>query len=188
MKNKYLLSIQADDGPTVLNKITALLNRRKLTIISLSMTRSDVHDIVNFNIELLCSYNEIENLQTQIEKVIEVFGAMITIDYDHMSQQVAFFKLNNDILKTGQSSVIQTYGAQIVKLYSDALVISKSGSGAVIQELYNRLEGKYLIGFAQSGIVADTQFLNGIQLDDTVVVRRSFSGDYNDAKISGLAA
>jgi hypothetical protein len=59
--------------------------------------------------------------------------------------------------------VIGKWGAQIQNLQADTVLIGKSGSEALIRQLYNALEGPYLLGFSQTGLIADSNLIAGEQ-------------------------
>jgi len=123
------------------------------------MARTDISCVVMISIELSIEPEAIQNLKLQLEKIIEVFSAEAIACTSAVLQKLALYKLSNAILKEPQAAFIQKYGADIVSLYPDCFVISKSGNSMIINELYRMLEGKFLLGFAQTGSIADTPFL-----------------------------
>lgn len=159
MKEKYLLTIKADYVPGLMGRILAILTRRRLVIESATMAKTDVNTVVFISIELIIAAGDITNLQLQLEKIIEVLTADVRLCDTILMQKLAFYKLSNTILQIPQGDAIHKYGAQIVNIYRDSFVISKSGNEKVINELYCKLEGKYLLGFAQTGSVGDTPLL-----------------------------
>jgi len=74
-------------------------------------------------------------------------------------QRSAYFRLHKEILASPQAMVISRHDAQIVNLYPDAILIGKSGSEAAIRALYNALEGPHLLGFSQTGLIADSSLI-----------------------------
>lgn len=54
-------------------------------------------------------------------------------------------------------------------IQSDKVLIGKSGSEAVIRRLYNELEGPYLLGFSQTGLIADSKLIGE---DQSSVINR----------------
>ncbi|MDB5116201.1 MAG: hypothetical protein JWQ79_1693 [Mucilaginibacter sp.] len=161
MKEKYLLSVLADSSPGLLSRVIIMLTRRRIEMDSVNMAKTDINSVVLITIEIAINTNEIKQLQLQIEKIIEVIKTDAVLCRSVVNQKLAFFKLSNNILELPQGAVIQKYGAQIINLYPDAFVISKAGSETVISELYNKLEGKYLLGFAQTGMLVDSSLLDG---------------------------
>jgi acetolactate synthase-1/3 small subunit len=159
MKEKHLLTIKADDAPGLMGRILVMLTRRRLVIESITMAKTDINSVVLISIELLIAAGDVRPLQLQIEKIIEVFITDARLCDVVLMQKLAFYKLSTAILQVPQGKAIHKYGAQIVNIYPGSFVISKSGNEQVINELYCKLEGKYLLGFAQSGTIGDIPLL-----------------------------
>jgi acetolactate synthase small subunit len=160
MKEKYILTILAEKKMGLLSQITGLLNRKMLEIESITAAKTDAHSEVIISIELFISEKALHPLLMKLENIIEVFKAEAVKVDDVICQRVAFFKLSKDILNTPHSSTIQKYGAQIINLYPDAILISKSGNEKDINALFQQLDGPHLLGFMQSGLLADTALIN----------------------------
>ena len=159
MKEKYLLTIKADDAPGLMGRVLVMLTRRRLVIESVTMAKTDISTVVLISIELMIAAGDISPLQLRLEKNVEVFTTDARLCNSILMQKLAFYKLANTILQVPQGTAIHKYGAQIINIYPDSFVISKSGNAQVINELYSKLEGKYLLGFTQTGSVGDTPLL-----------------------------
>lgn len=154
MKKKYLLTIRTQDAPGVLSKILQIMSRRRLEVSGLTMSPSDIHDIVLTFIEADMFSNELKPVLLQIEKIIEVFTATGSAVDDLITQRLAFFKLDKNILQTEQGKNIYHYQAQIIDWQQETITISKVGNEVILREFYNKLDGPHLIGFIQSGLMA----------------------------------
>lgn len=159
MKEKYLLTIKAEEAPGVLARVLTMLSRRRIEMESVSMSKTDLIGVILISGEIYIDANEGKNLQFQLAKIIEVIIVHIVPAQSVTMHKTAFFKLSADVLREEPENSIQKYGAQLVKVSKDAFIISKTGSEETIKELYNKLDGKHLIGFAQSGVIADTPLL-----------------------------
>ncbi len=159
MENKYVLTIKAEDRPGLLHLVTGVVNKKLIPCISLTAAPTDIHEIVLITMELEVSEKALQPLLRKLENVIEVF-AVEAVRYDMaISQRSAYFKLNKEILASPQAEAISKYGAQIINLYPDTVLIGKSGSEAMIRQLYNALEGPFLLGFSQTGLIADSKLI-----------------------------
>lgn len=159
MKEKYVLSIKAEDRPGLLHLITGMIEKRLVRINSLSLAPTDVHDIVLITVELMAGERELTTLALKLENIVEVF-AVEARHYDRvLCLRVAYFKLKKEFLSTPRSSVLQKYGAVIVNLYPDTVLVAQYGSDAAIRRLYNELEGPCLVGFSQSGLITDSKLI-----------------------------
>jgi acetolactate synthase small subunit len=158
-QSHYVLTIKAEGRPGLLHLVTGVLNRKLIPIISLTAAPTDIHDIVLITMEISITEKALQPLLYKLENITEVFAAE-AIKYDKaLSQRSAYFRLDKAILNSPQAAAISKYEAQLVNLYPDTVLIGKSGSEAVIRQLYNALEGPYLLGFSQTGVVVDSKLI-----------------------------
>jgi acetolactate synthase small subunit len=159
-KINYLLTIRAEDRPGLLHLVTGILNRKLIPIDSLSAAPTDIHDIVLITMEIGISEKALPPVLYKLENIIEVFAVEAVKADTVLSQRSAYFKLNKEILASPQAIAISKHDAQIVNLYPGAVLIGKSGSEAAIRALYNALEGPYLLGFSQTGLIVDSKLIS----------------------------
>jgi acetolactate synthase small subunit len=172
MKKNYLLTIKADDRPGLLHLITGMINRRLIEIESLSAAKTDINDIVIITIELNISEKALTPLVLKLENIIEVFSVEAVLKKNVIALRSAFFRMNKAFLESPTVAVLSKHQAQIINIYPDAVLVAKSGRDAEIRNLYNALEGPHLLGFSQTGLIADSKLI-----------------EQNDEwRISGLAA
>jgi acetolactate synthase-1/3 small subunit len=172
MNKKYVLTIKADDRPGLIHLITGMINRRLIAIESLSAAKTDISSIVMITIELNISDKALAPLVLKLENIIEVYAVEAIKDSQVICQRSAYFKMAKTFLETPQAIALQKYGAAIVKLYPDAVLVSKSGCDADIRNLYNQFEGPHLLGFCQTGLITDSKLIDS----------------YDEWRISELAA
>lgn len=92
MKNKYVLTIKAEDSRGLLHLVTGILNRKLIPIVSLTAAPTDLHDIVLITIEIQISENALQPLLYKLENIVEVF-VMEVIPYDQaICQRSAWFQ------------------------------------------------------------------------------------------------
>jgi acetolactate synthase-1/3 small subunit len=159
MKEVYVLTIKAEDRPGLLHLVTGVLNRKLIDIVSLTAAPTDIHDIVLMTMEISISEKALRPLIYKLENIIEVF-AIEAVRYDKaVCLRSAYFSMDKAVLSSPQASVITRFEAQVVNLQADAVLIGKSGSEAAIRQLYNALEGPYLLGFSQTGLIVDSKLI-----------------------------
>jgi len=159
MKTDYVVTIKAQDRPGLLHLVTGILNRKLIPIISLNAAPTDVHDIVSITMEISISEKALQPLLYKLENIIEVFS-LEAVRYDQaISLRSAFFKMDKAVLASQQVSAIRKWEAQMVSLYPDSVLIAKSGNEEVIRSLYNDLDGPYLLGFSQTGLITDSKLI-----------------------------
>ncbi|HEY8929558.1 MAG TPA: acetolactate synthase small subunit [Mucilaginibacter sp.] len=159
-KENYLLLIKAENRPGLLHLITGMINRRLVEIESISAAKTDVRSIVVITIELLISEKALHSLILKIANIIEVYAVDNTKVAEAFGIRSAFYKLSKAFLETSGTCVLQKHGACIVKVTERAILVSKSGFEADILHLYRQLEGPYLLGFIQTGLIADSYLID----------------------------
>jgi acetolactate synthase small subunit len=156
MRKKYVLTLKAEDRPGLLHLITGILNRKMIPITSLTAAPTDIHDIALITMEIEASEKALQPLIYKLENIIEVFAVEAIPAAKASCLLAAYFKLDKAVLDTPLKAAIQKYGAVIVNIYPEALLVSKYGTEIAIRQLYNELEGPHLLGFSQTGLIADS--------------------------------
>jgi acetolactate synthase small subunit len=155
----YVLTIKADDRPGLLHLITGIINRRLIEIESLSAAKTDIQTIVLITIELNISEKALTQLVLKLQNIVEVFN----VDAVKMTQaaclRAACFRMDKAFLKTPEKAALLKYSAAIVNIYNDSVLITKFGSEAAIRDLFNQLDGPHLMGFSQTGLIADSKLI-----------------------------
>jgi acetolactate synthase small subunit len=170
MKEKYVLTLKAEDRSGLLHLLTGILNRKLIPITSLNAAPTDIHGIVLVTMEIEISGKALTPLLAKVGNIIEVF-AVEAIAIDRVvTARSALFRLDKTVLSSPQAEALAKNGAQIVNIHFDAVIISKSGSDAAIRSLYNALEGPYLQGFSQTGLIADSALILN---DESSVISRA---------------
>ena len=170
MKTNYLITIKADDRPGLVHLVTGMINRRLIEIESLTAAKTDISSIVMITLEITVSDKALQPLVLKLENTIEVY-AVDTAKADKVfGSRSAFFKMSRAFLETPQALLLQKHGDCIVNLYPDAILVNKLGCDADIRNLYNQLEGPHLLGFIQTGLIADTKLIGE---DESSVISRA---------------
>lgn len=159
MKANYLLTIKADDRPGLLHLVTGMINRRLIAIESLNAAKTDIRDIVLITIELNISEKALTPLLLKLENIIEVFSVEAALSAKVVALRSALFRLDKAFLETQGMAAITKHQGSIINIYPEAIVVGKSGSEAAIRSLYNELEGPHLLGFSQTGLIADAALI-----------------------------
>jgi acetolactate synthase small subunit len=168
MKKQYLLNIKADDRPGLLHLVTGIINRRLIAIESLTAAKTDIHDIVMITIELFISEKALTPLLLKLDNIIEVFAVEARPAENVLTLRSAFFRMGKAFLETPAVASLVQHNARIVNIYPDAVLVGKCGTDAEVRSLYAVLDGPYLQGFSQSGLIADSKLI--IQNDDWRII------------------
>jgi len=169
MKEHYLLTIKAEDRPGLLHLVTGMIEKKLIAIKSLSAAPTDIRDIIVVNIEVEADESDVAPLALKLENIIEVFGVEVTRYEKTLCMRAAYFKMAKSFLESPQAIALSKYDALIVAIYPETFLLTKYGTDATILKLYNALEGPHLLGFIQSGLLADSKLIGE---DESSVISR----------------
>ena len=152
----YTLSVLTDDKSGLLNHITIIFTRRKINIVSLNVSVTEVPGLSRFSIVITSTRDQAEKVVKQIRKLIDVLGAFVYEDDEIYYQEIALYKVPTDIFLNGNTieSLVRNSGARILVIEKDHIVIEKTGHKEETHELYKELEPYGLLEFVRSGRVA----------------------------------
>ena len=155
---EYTLSILTEDKAGLLNSITIIFNRRKMNISSINASSTEVNGVSRFTIVVSSTKEKITKVVNHINKLIEVLGAFLYEEDEIYYQEIALYKLSTKIFLKGdliEKIIIRKYGAKILKIEEDHIIVQKTGTKAGTQKLYDELK-KFgeILEFARSGRVA----------------------------------
>jgi acetolactate synthase-1/3 small subunit len=155
---EYTLSVLTEDKAGLLNHITIIFNRRKMNIDSLNVSSTEVKGVSRFTIVVNSSKEKIIKVVNHINKLIDVLAAFLYEEDEIYYQEIALYKLSTKMFLKGdlvEKIIIRKYGAKILKIEEDHIIIQKTGTKAGTQKLYDELE-KFgsILEFVRSGRVA----------------------------------
>jgi len=169
MRENYLVTIKAEDRPGLLHLVTGVVNRKLIPIVSLTAAPTDLHDIVLITMEMDVSDKALSPLLLKLENIIEVFAVEAVKTRKALCQRSAYFKMNKAVLTSPQAEAITKLHAQVINFNAAQITVAKSGSEAAIRQLYNALDGPFLLGFSQTGLIADSKLI--VHEDNERIIR-----------------
>lgn len=152
----YTIIAFAYNTPGVLNRMSDLLTRRKINIESLTVSETEQKNISRFTIVVNTEPNLIEKVTKQLYKIIEMIKVFEMTDEQLIFKEIAFIKVT---AKTPQQrkDIEQTaalFGATIVHVSYDYIVLEKTGSEIETQSLFLQLKPYGIKEFVKSGRIA----------------------------------
>ena len=155
---EYTISVLTEDKAGLLNHITIIFNRRKLNIDSLNVSTTEVTGVSRFTIVVNSTLESATKVVKQIRKLVDVLAAFLYEEDEIYYQEIALYKLSTKIFLKGdlvEKIIIRKYGAKILKIEEDHIIIQKTGTKVGTQKLYDELK-KFgeILEFARSGRVA----------------------------------
>ena len=155
---EYTVSVLTENKAGLLNHITIIFNRRKMNIDSLNVSSTEVKGVSRFTIVVNSSKEKIIKVVNHINKLIDVLAAFLYEEDEIYYQEIALYKLSTKMFLKGdlvEKIIIRKYGAKILKIEEDHIIIQKTGTKVGTQKLYDELE-KFgsILEFVRSGRVA----------------------------------
>ena len=156
---QYTVSVYTENNIGLLNRISAIFQRRHINIESMNISQSEIEGVSRFTILVNMTEDQIKKIIGQIEKQIEVIKAYYHTDDDTIYQESCMFKIKSDLLFEDRQiqNIIKESGARIVTVNREFFVLEKSGRRHEIELLHRELSTFGIMQFVRSGRIAVTK-------------------------------
>ncbi|KOY51357.1 acetolactate synthase small subunit [Polaribacter dokdonensis] len=158
-KQLYTVSIYTENNIGLLNRISAIFQRRHINIESLNTSPSEIEGVSKFTIVVNIDEVNIKKIIGQIEKQVEVIKA-----YYHNLDQIIYqisglFKIKSELLfeEPQIQNIIKESNARIVTVNKAFFILEKSGRKEEIVQMYNQLSKFGIMQYTRSGLIAVTK-------------------------------
>jgi len=158
-ENLYTISVYTENNIGLLNRISAIFQRRHINIESLNTSPSEIEGVSKFTIVVNMTEVNIKKIIGQVEKQVEVIKAYYHNDDETIYQESCIFKMKSDLLFDERQiqNIIKESNSRIVTVNKNFFVIEKSGKKEEIETLYKELSGFGIMQFTRSGRIAVTK-------------------------------
>lgn len=158
-KNTYTVSIYTENNIGLLNRISAIFQRRHINIESINSSKSEIKSVSRITLLVKVTEEQMKKIIGQIEKQIEVIKAYYHLDEETIYQESCLFKLSSDLLIDNDKiqDVINSSKSRVVNINKDFFVLEKSGNKEEVEELYHLLDKYGIMQFVRSGRIAITR-------------------------------
>ena len=156
---QYTVSIYTENNIGLLNRISAIFQRRHMNIESLNTSPSEIEGVSRFTIVVNITESQMKKIQGQIEKQVEVIKVYYHTEDETIYQESCLFKIKSELLfdEDQIQNIIKESNARIVTVNRVFFVIEKSGRKEEIDLLYRELNAFGIMQFTRSGRVAVTK-------------------------------
>jgi acetolactate synthase-1/3 small subunit len=153
MIHLFTLGIFTEDKIGLLNRTTGIFTRRNISIESLTVSETEITGVFRFNIKIKTTFEQVEKVKNQIEKLIEVIRVQVYEEHETIYQEIALYKVPTVRLLESDSieKLIRKHAARILYVGPEFLVIEKTGHKEETQSLFQDLEEFGIIEFVRSG-------------------------------------
>lgn len=158
-KNTYTISAFSENHIGLLNRITIIFTRRRINIESLTVSGSALPGIHKFTIVVNDTVEKVEQVVSQIEKLVEVLRAFYHTEDEVIHQEIALYKVpTKAMLEDNQvENIIRMHHARIIEVRPEYTVIELTGHKEETQALFDELNKYGLLQFTRSGRIAVTR-------------------------------
>ncbi|MDC1540161.1 acetolactate synthase small subunit [Flavobacteriaceae bacterium] len=155
----YTISIYTENNIGLLNRISAIFQRRRINIESLNISVSEIEGVSRFTILVNMTEVNVKKIIGQIEKQVEVIKAFYHEDDDTIYQESCLFKIKSYLLFEERQiqNIIKESNARIVTVNKAFFVLEKSGRRSEIELLHRELSVFGIMQFVRSARIAVTK-------------------------------
>ena len=155
-KQLFTVSAYTENNIGLLNRISAIFQRRHINIESINTSVSEIEGVSRFTIVVFVTEDQIKKIIGQIDKQVEVIKAFYHRDDQTIYQESALFKIKSDLLFEERQiqNIIKESNARIVTVNREFFVLEKSGRREEIEHLYRELSVYGIMQFTRSGRIS----------------------------------
>ena len=155
-KQLFTISVYTENNIGLLNRISAIFQRRHINIESLNISPSEIEGVAKFTIVIYMTEDDVKKIIGQIEKQVEVIKAYYHNDEETIYQISGLFKIKSKLLfeEPQIQNIIKESNARIVTVNKEFFVIEKSGRKEEIELLYRELKPFGILQFTRSGRIS----------------------------------
>jgi|TARA_B100001175_G_scaffold97127_1_gene82298 acetolactate synthase-1/3 small subunit len=159
LNKQFTISIYTENNIGLLNRISAIFQRRHINIDSMNISESEIESVSRFTIVVKMSESNVKKIIGQIEKQIEVIKAFYHTDNETIHLETCMFKIKSDLLFEERQiqNIIKDSDARIVTVNREFFVLEKSGRRHEIEMLHRELKVFGVMQFVRSGRIAVTK-------------------------------
>ncbi|MDC0949805.1 acetolactate synthase small subunit [Flavobacteriaceae bacterium] len=158
-RKQYTISVYTENNIGLLNRISAIFQRRHINIESMNISVSEIEAVSRFTILVNMTEVNVRKIIGQIEKQIEVIKAFYHTDEETIYLESCMFKIKSELLFEERQiqNIIKESDARIVTVNHDFFVLEKSGRRHEIEMLHRELSAFGIMQFVRSGRIAVTK-------------------------------
>ena len=156
---EFTITAFSENHIGLLNRITIIFTRRHINIESLTVSESAIPGVHKFTIVIKTTQIMAEKITGQIEKLVEVIRAFFYRDDEIVHEEIALYKVPTNVLTENNKveEIVRKYGAKILEITPEYVVIEKTGHKKETQELFNVLKELKVLQFTRSGRISITR-------------------------------
>ncbi len=158
-KKTFTVSVYTENNIGLLNRISAIFQKRHFNVESLNTSVSEIEGVSRFTILVQMTESQMKKIIGQIDKQVEVIKAYYHTDEETIYQESCLFKIRSDLLFEERQiqNIIKESDAKIVTVNREFFVLEKSGRRHEVDKLHADLSRFGIMQFVRSGRIAVTK-------------------------------
>ncbi|MDB2462825.1 acetolactate synthase small subunit [Algibacter sp.] len=155
----FTISVYTENNIGLLNRISAIFQRRHINIESLTTSQSEIDGVNRFVIVVNICEDTACKLVKQIEKQVEAIKAYYHTEDETIFTESCMFKIKSDLLfnEPQIQNIIKESYARIVTVNKEFFVLEKTGRRKEIEAIREALNVFGIMQFVRSGRIAVTK-------------------------------
>ncbi len=155
----FTISIYTENNIGLLNRISAIFQRRHINIESLTTSQSEIEGVNRFVIVVNITESQAKKIIGQFERQVEVIRAYYHKDEETIYTESCMFKIKSGLLfeEPQIQNIIKESNARIVTVNKEFFVLEKSGRRNEIESLRRDLNVFGIMQFVRAGRIVVTK-------------------------------
>ncbi len=155
----FTISVYTENNIGLLNRISAIFQRRHINIESLTTSQSEIKNVNRFVIVVKITEDQAIKVVRQIEKQVEAIRAYYHTNEETIYTESCMFKIKSDLLfeEPQIQNIIKESDSRIVTVNKTFFVLEKSGRRHEIEELRQKFDAFGIMQFVRSGRISVTK-------------------------------
>jgi acetolactate synthase I/III small subunit len=151
----HTLSVLVENKPGVLARVAALFSRRGFNIESLAVGPTEYAEISRITLVVNVEDHPLEQVTKQLNKLVNVLKIVELESGASVHRELILVKVRADAAERHQViATIEPFGARIVDVSVDSLVVECTGDTAKLESMVRVLEPFGVKELVQSGMIA----------------------------------
>ena len=152
MNDKHVITLEVEDKPGVLTRISSLFSRRGFNIDSLTVGHTHLPGISRFTIVVRGDERILEQIRKQTQKLIHIISTHSLDLKGSVMREFAIVKLEyNESSSLGINQMIDLYGARMLDSSNEIIIVEFSGSQDKIDRIFKELNEFNVIESIRTG-------------------------------------
>ncbi|AEU40497.1 Acetolactate synthase small subunit [Lactococcus cremoris subsp. cremoris A76] len=137
----------------IMNRFTAVLNRRQVNIISITAGVTESQDLTHTTFVIEVDYlNEVEQIIKQLNRLIDVIEVADITDLPHVAREVVLIKVSAPpTIRAEIFTMIEPFRVNVVDVNRENVTIQLTGDSAKIEVLIDVVSPYGILNMARTG-------------------------------------